>query len=206
MPIVASDAPYGAFNVVRQTLSDRVGAAALHLPELEHANSGTLSVTMPHRVEFLTLRDIRREEMPKSEKPDCWRFLVERTRDSDQKGGRPSSAFEPIAAVTATRVQDDRFVFGGINQGQFVRETVKAIVRAEEVIEDREEQYEAILLVIPPFCIVALWLRNRSRDNDLVIPIPPLNPALELGEWMTATAFLKALREGLSSQRAATIP
>ena len=191
MPIRPIDAPEtdGAFDVVHQTLSSRASASAFSLSRLSKADPRRLTIAMPHRVEFLALGDIRRDTIPKKAKAECWRFLVLEER-------------EPIAAATAIRVDAKVFEFGGLDEGPFVRGTEEAILRAEALLEGREGQFEAVLLLVPAVYVLALWLQDlssqaaadHSGEADLLIAIPPSNPALNPGEAMTPTSFLEALR------------
>jgi hypothetical protein len=200
MPIIPAKVAKDAFDVVHQTLSRRASAWAFSLPRLSKADPRTLSIAMPHRVEFLALGDLRRDTIPKKAEPDCWRFLVlqERASDTVDGGGdRPA-----IAAVTAVRPKANGFEFGGLNEGPFVEGTEKAIRQAEALIGDREGQFEAVLLVVPALYVVALWLQDLSSDApsshsseaDLLIPIAPSNPALDLDQPITPASFLKAVR------------
>jgi hypothetical protein len=191
MPIKPIDAPEteGAFEVVHRTLSSRASASAFSLPRLSKADPHRLTIAMPHRVEFLALGDVRRGTIPRKQKADCWRFLVLEER-------------EAIAAATAIRAETELFEFGGLDEGPFVRGTEEAILRAEAFLEGREEQFEAVLLLVPAVYVVALWLQalsgkaasDHSPDADLLIAIPPSNPALDPAEPMTPASFLEALR------------
>ena len=81
--------------------------------------------------------------------------------------------------------------------------TERAIRWAETTLSEvRERHFEATLLVVPALYVVALWLQDlssraaddQSGEADLLIAIPPSNPALEPGEPMLPASFLKALR------------
>jgi hypothetical protein len=179
----------GAFDVVYSTLSSRASASAFSLPTLAKANPSTLAIAMPHRVEFLALRDIRRETIPKEEKTDCWRFLV-------------LEGATPIAAATAIRAESEKFEFGGLDEGPFVRGTQQAVSRAEDLLEGKGE-FEAVLLLVPARYVAALWLQacgsqaasGRSSKDDLLLAISPSNPALDPDVAMAPAAFLEALRQ-----------
>lgn len=198
MPIKPIDAQKtdGAFDIVHRTLSSRASASAFSLPRLSKADPRRLTIAMPHRVEFLALGEIRRDMIAKREKTDCWRFLVLEER-------------EPIAAATAVRDEGGGFEFGGLDEGPFVRGTEEAIRRAEALPEGLEGQFEAVLLLVPAVYVVALWLQNLSSpaanahpgEADLLIAMPPSNPALDLGEPMTPLSFLAALRQAREAPR-----
>lgn len=188
IPVEASETE-GAFEVVHRTLSSRALASAFSLPSLAKADPQRLSIAMPHRVEFPDLSDMRRDTIPKKKEADCWRFLVLEER-------------EPIAAATALRAEAEGFEFGGLNEGPFVKGTEDAILQAEALAEIREGQFEAVLLVVPGLYVVALWLQDlgskaakaHSSESDLLIALPPSNPALDAGEPMPPASFLEALR------------
>jgi hypothetical protein len=187
-PIYSKDTQ-GAFEVVHQTLSSRALGTGFSLPALCKADPATLSLAMPHRVELLTLDDLRGKATPGKEKAACWRFLVLR-RD------------EPIAAATAFEAEDGPFAFGDLSEGPFVKGTADAVHRAEALAEVQNGQFEAVLLVVPARYVVALWLQDvasggadgRFGDADLLIAIPPSNPALDPREPMRPAPFLEAVR------------
>jgi len=190
MPIKPIDVPEteGAFDVVHQALSSRALASAFSLPRLSQADPGRLSIALPHRVEFLGRGDLRGDAIPRKEKADCWRFLVLQERAA-------------VAAATAFR-EGERFAFGDLNEGPFVKGTEDAILRAEAIDAVGQGQFEAALLVVPALYVVALWLQDLSRQaadgnpgkTDLLIALAPSNPALKPTEPMTLASFLAAVR------------
>ena len=60
MPISHDRFPEEAFKLVHGILSSRASASTFGLLKLTEAEPRTLSVAMPHRVELLDLRDVRR--------------------------------------------------------------------------------------------------------------------------------------------------
>ena len=193
----------GAFDVVHQTLSSRASARAFNLPSLSKADPDTLAIAMPHRVESLALGHLRRGTIPKNDKADFWRFLVLENHEPIAAATAviAEAKRRPITAATAARAEDCRFEFGGLDEGPFVRGTAEAVRRAEDLMEVREGQFEAVLLVVPALYVVALWLQDlssqaasgRSGEADLLIAIPPSNPMLDPGEPMRPASFLQAL-------------
>jgi hypothetical protein len=192
----------GAFDVVHKTLSSRASARAFSLPRLSKAHPDALSVAMPHRVESLALGHLRRGTIPKNDKADFWRFLVLENREPIAAATAiiAEAKSRPIAA-SAARAEACRFGFGGLDEGPFVRGTAEAVRRAEDLMEVREGQFEAVLLVIPALYVVALWLQDlssraasgHSGEADLLIAIPPSNSMLDPGEPMRPASFLQAL-------------
>lgn len=191
MPISPIQAPQGAFDVVHRTLSKRASAAAFSLSKLSEADPRLLSIAMPHEVAFLDTSDLRRRKVRTKSKQeaDCWRFLV-------------LEGSEPVAAATAVRNKGGSFEFGGLNEGPLVNGTRQAVLQAEALDEVRDGQFQAALLVAPRLYVVALWLRNlsspadqrRQGEADLLIAIPPANPALVPGEAMRPGLFFETLR------------
>jgi hypothetical protein len=218
MPISHDRYPKDAFNLVHGILSSRASASTFGLQGLTAADPRTLSVAMPHRVELLDLRDVRRGAIRRSRRAtarekkrgECWRFLIlqERAGGSDDVGAEPPTTVEAIAAATAVRDRPRKFReaepfrFGGLNQGPFVAETERAIRRAEALPEVTKGAFEAVLLVVPALYVTTLWLQDLpsreagddSGEADLLLPMPNSNPALKLAGPLPAAAFLKALR------------
>ena len=214
MPISHDRYPKEAFNLVHGILSSRASASTFG-----DADPRTLSVAMPHRVELLDLRDVRRGTIRKSRRAtarekkrgECWRFLIlqKLTGGSDDIAAEPPATFEAIAAATAVRERArkfrkaETFRFGGLNQGPFVAGTERAIRQAEALPEVTKGAFQAVLLVVPALYVTTLWLQDlQSRDAgddsgeaDLLIPIPPSNPALGPAGPLPAAAFLEALRQ-----------
>jgi hypothetical protein len=202
MPIVLSckEACQDALDVVHQTLSRRA-AGGFKLPKLFRADSATLSIAVPHRVEGLGMEDIR--GAPRREKKkdaECWRFLVCAKEATHDKVEDESTAFKAVAAAIAVKSRTGRFEFGGINAGPFVEGTEKAIRRAEALEEVAKGKFEAVLVVVPALYVVALWLQDRSNDaskvggkGDLLIPLASSNPAHKPFEPIKLADFLKAL-------------
>lgn len=194
MPIKPIDVPEteGAFDVVHQALTSRAQTASFSLPRLSRADPRTLWIALPHRVEFLALGDLRRDgirrDRVRTDKADCWRFLILEER-------------EPIAAATAFRAGDDGFAFGDLNEGPFVKATADAIVRAEALAEVRDGQFEAVLLMVPALYVLALWLQRLPRDAadglpgeaDLLIALRSSNPALDPEQALAPAPFFETL-------------
>jgi hypothetical protein len=215
MPISQHGVPDEAFELVHAIMSSRASASTFGLGRLADADPRALSVAMPHRVELLDLRDVRRGTVRKSRRAtardrkrgQCWRFLVlrELADRANQGGGADSGGCEAIAAATVVRAKANKFAktdelhFGGLNQGPLVAGTEQAIREAEAWSEVSKGQFEAVLLVVPARYVTALWLQHVSNDPtgeaDLVIPIVPSNPALKLAGPTPLPVFLEALRQ-----------
>ena len=218
MPICNDRFPQEAFNLVHGILSSRAAASTFGLQGLTAADPRTLSVAIPHRVELLDLRDVRRGAIRKSRRAtarekkrgECWRFLVlqQSAGGSDDVGAEPLTPVEAIAAATAVRERPRKFCgaepfrFGGLNQGPFVAETERAIRRAEALPEVSKGQFQAVLLAVPALYVTALWLQDlasrdagdHSGEADLLLPMANSNPALELAGPVSPAAFFEALR------------
>jgi hypothetical protein len=208
--------PKEAFDLVHGILSSRASASTFGLPRLAAADPRTLSLAMPHRVELLDLRDVRRGAIRRSrratarekQRGECWRFLVlQESEGGDDVGAKRPATVEAIAAATAVKEKprkfhEAKFRFGGLNQGPFVAETERAIRQAEALPEVSKGKFQAVLLTVPALYVTALWLQDLpsraasddSGEADLLLPMPNSNPALELAGPMPAAAFLKALR------------
>jgi len=95
---------------------------------------------------------------------------------------------------SAAATHESTYELGDLNEGPFVAGTDKAIRRAEMLPEVQNGRFEAFLLVVPALYVAALWLQDRDGDADLLLTIPPSNPALEPYAPMTSAAFLDIVR------------
>jgi hypothetical protein len=75
-----------------------------------------------------------------------------------------------------------------------VATTEEAIRRAEKLQEVQKGRFEALLLIVPAIHVAALWLQDRDGDADLLLTMPPSNPALVPYRPMTSAAFLDIVR------------
>jgi hypothetical protein len=199
MAIERSDAPTGALEAVQRVLGSRAATSTFFGSRLSAANPRALSLSMPHRVAYLALERIHRTaSLREVTRLGSWRFLVhEKQRRVITENGVTTEKDEyvPIAAAIADRTKAGTYQLGEVNEGPFVIGTEEAVGRAEVFEEVRRGRFEVLLLMVPAVYVAALWLQDRNGDSDIVLTIPPSNPALVPYQPMRSTDFLTGLRE-----------
>ena len=157
--------PEAALGAVEAGLGDliaRPGYGGARM--LTRADASALSLAVPHDVYTVGLDDLAREEGLAGAKCVGRRFLV---LDGD----------EPVASA---ELRDPDAGTGFVaTEGPFVRETAVAVADAERMPEVNGGEYELRLLRMPSAYLMALWLRDRQGEADLLIPLAPAPPGLE---------------------------
>jgi hypothetical protein len=200
MALAPSNAPAAAVAAIHRALARRATRSEFTSSSLVRANIHSLSLSMPHRLAYLHLDDIRRgADLRKVAEVRSWRFLVHERQSAVAKDGIASDMEEhvPIAAATAAatgaKEGAEEYHLGELNEGPFVEGTEKAIRAAEELEEVRKGHFEVFLLIVPAVYVAALWLQNHDDGADIILTIPPSNPALVAYRPMTPKAFLEIL-------------
>lgn len=199
MAIEPGCVPSSAVEAVVAGVINSTGATAFGSRNPARANRGALSLAMPHRVAYLPFGGVRRDrELRKAAQMGSWRFLVHERQVAVAGKNRAADeeTFLPIAAVTATIIGAD-YKFGELSAGPFVEGTEEAIRRAEKLEQVRRGRFEACLLVVPSFYVVALWLQDRGGygKTDILLPIPPSHSDLCPFEPMSEAAFVGILNK-----------
>ncbi|XSC44861.1 hypothetical protein ACF1BQ_000410 [Bradyrhizobium sp. RDT10] len=172
-------------------MASRAGKSKFPPSKLSVANLDTVFISMPHRIAYLPLGNIRRAvSLRAAATIGSWRFLIheKKRRVVASNDGREEPV--PIAAATMVTTASATYELGELNEGPFVAATEEAIRRAEKLPEVQKGRFEALLLIVPAVHVAALWLQDRDGDADLLLTIPPSNPALVPYRPMTSAAFL----------------
>jgi len=112
-----------------------------------------------------------------------WRYFV-----SEQEGaGRAAEVYWDETS--------DSHVFGGVTEGAFVDATLEALHTLERREEVERSGFEWRILRIPGLYVFAVWLRNESGGEDLIVPLGPTVDPLEAGSVYSARVFNRALSE-----------
>jgi hypothetical protein len=190
MALEPSSPPAAAVAALHRALGARAAQATFSSSNLARALPHNLSISMPHRLAYLPLQTIKPEmELRKLVEYRSWRFFVHEKRDN-------AGAVEqhvPIAAATAAG--DEAYELGEVNEGPFVAGTVKAISVAEELEEVSKGRFEPVFLIVPAVYVAALWLQNLEGGSDIILTIPPSNPALLAYQPMSPVEFIKVVHQ-----------
>ncbi len=186
--------PPAALGAVRKEMARRL---ALHAEGTPGAEKPPLVVGFPHRVAYLPLSEIRRGRSLRAiAQFQSWRFLIQEPRRAaaaEADATAPPERHVAIASATAARSEDGDYRLAGVTEGPLVEGTEMAVRKAEELDAVHKGRFEPILLVAPAIYVAALWLQQRDGPDDIVLTIPPSNPALKAYEPMPASAFVDAL-------------
>lgn len=102
-------------------------------------------------------------------------------------------AQEPVA----TAELDDPDGAGGLTatEGPFTEATAKAISEVESWPAVVEGDYELRVLRLPALYFMALWLKDRSDGDDLIVPLAPAPVGIEAGRSYDEEELLGVLRD-----------
>jgi len=143
------------------------------------------------RVYILDRRGITPGAGLKRAKAVGWRYTA---------GGSGGSSSRPVHAI-AMAARDRGHVFNHIDRGPLEQETMKTIKAIAKLRQVRSGSYEVCILRIPSIRhIDALWLKNKQRGGNLVIPISSSSTELIEGHPYSAREFLGIVRELASRQ------
>jgi hypothetical protein len=163
---------------------------------METVSRGTTGTAQPglsarRRVYILDRRGITPGAGLKRAKAVGWRYAAR------ESGGSSSPPLQAIAMVARAR----RHVFNHIDRGWLEQETVRTIKAIAKLHQFRSGSYEVCLLRIPSIRhIDALWLKNKERRGNFVVPISSSSTELMEGHPYSVREFLRIVRELASRQ------
>jgi hypothetical protein len=137
----------------------------------------TLNWVQPHRVYHLGLDAIEAGRGVQAAEPVAWRYI----------GASPQSS---IAAEV--EVGKNVPAFAGINEGPFVHGFSEQLQLAD-ADQSLRGDFEPRLLDVPAVYVVALWLHDRTSQDDLFVPLEPANRAVQPGRRYSRADFDAAL-------------
>jgi hypothetical protein len=196
MPIYPGDVPNEVVKAVSHALAHRAATSAFFPSNLGKANARALAITMPHRVAYLALEDVKLDtNLREKAQIGCWRFLVQEGKGHEipPKGNDELPEFEhyeSIASATAVQSETGEYELGELNEGPFVAETENEIRSAEKLEDVKAGHFEAFFLVVPAFYVGALWLQDRDGKHDKFIPMQSPLHRMRSDVPMTDAQFL----------------
>jgi hypothetical protein len=81
-------------------------------------------------------------------------------------------------------------------EGRFAEATAQAIRAAEET----PGEYELRLLRVPALYLMALWLKDRDGEDDVLVPLDPAPAELQPNERYSELQLLERLRDRARSR------
>jgi hypothetical protein len=168
-------------KVVKSTIKEFSRKRQFRTRALRQARPADLRLAAPHPVYTLTLQDAVGQQSVDAATATAWRYLVQ--------DGRKAIA----SAEALLRGPQEVESFSRFNEGPFVRSTERAIVMAESLPDVADGTYEVRVLQAPAVYVVALWLKDRRGDQDILIPLDPAPSELEAGQCYTDADFMAVL-------------
>jgi hypothetical protein len=151
------------------------------------ADPETLDVAAPHDVYTLGLDALASGAGLEAAEPVGQRVLLMRAEE----------------AVATAELADPSAGEGlSTTEGPFTESTAATIAAVESWPQVAEGDYELRLLRVPAVYLMALWLKDRSGGDDLLVPLDPAPAGLEAGRGYGVSELLGELRE-LAASRAA---
>lgn len=145
-----------------------------------------VSLVAPHEMRSLRLDTAAAHGGLEEAEHAGWRYLV-------QSAGIPvaSAQLAPGAAETGGGVTGGgEAALSQVNEGPFVQATAAALEQAQSLPQVADGDYEPRMLTIPAIYVAALWLKDLSGDDDLVVPLAPAPSYLEAGRVYAEREFL----------------
>jgi hypothetical protein len=184
MTLRVPDPPEASVAALHDSLGALAERGQFGARRLRKARPEVLSAALPHQVFILGLADAAEGALDRAE-PSGWRYLIE----ADQE----------VVASGETRLEgDNTHTFSHINEGPFVRGTVRALAAAETAANEHEHALEFAVLHIPALYLMSVWLQpdgTSELEKSLFIPIAPAPPGLDADEVYTSEAFSTRIAE-----------
>jgi len=151
------------------------------------SDPGRLSAVAQHRVYLLSAADIAAERNLDQARLVSWRFLI-------QYGSKILGAVELSCDSRGGNLR-----FASLDVGPFAGGTYKVVARAEQRPDVSRGNYELRLLKAPSVYAVAVWLKNLTGGEDIVLPVPDSSAAAAQlatlgGAPQTGPGFVQGLK------------
>jgi hypothetical protein len=181
MPLQVAKAPMAAQKAVHSMVARMV--ATDNVSALRSASPTSVAISTPHRVAVLDLDRIHSGmSLRAAAHTKGWRFLVH-------------NGDKVVATANSSLKDKGKHGFTHITDGKFVSGTERAIRRAERLDSVRNGRFEPLLLQVPAIHVVALWLRNLDKDDDLLMPISPVPKPLRAYHAVSTRDFVAVLSQ-----------
>src|SRR5581483_7024275 len=184
MPIRFQQPPSVSDEVVRKGLNEvaqthRFGIAA----ETIGGAIDTSNITSPHIVFSARLDNLRDGKGVESAQPESWRYFVgSRSAEVGIGGGRQNN-------------------FLGVNTGPFNEGMQRTLQSVESDPRVQAEDFECRLLRVNALSLAALWLKNKGKGDDLIIPLGPAPAPFVAEKIYGRTEYNELLTKAARSKR-----
>lgn len=186
MPIRTPEAPRRSVEAVEATLARLLAESQFRRrAKVARGDQVPLSLSSPHQVFSVEVEQLRRGGLDTAE-PTSLRFIV-------LQGDRTVGSAE-------TRL-DERGLpgsFANVAQGAEVEGFVDGLLRAEQLPQTEDDDYELRALRVNELHLQAIWLRGAS-GRELIVPAEPSFAPFRPGEPLDAEEFLRLVEEAARS-------
>jgi hypothetical protein len=179
--------PPNTYDLIRQAISGLSVAGGVADQVTKVADPSRLNAALPHKVYTLGSADIARGRNLDYAQLVAWRFLI-------QYGLITLADLEFLCDA-----QGGNLRFSSLNTGPFAQGTRDVVARAEALDPVRQGSYELRALRAPSVYVMAVWLKDLSGQNDIVLPIAPGPTALTGGAPRSSNDFLQGLRSAATT-------
>jgi hypothetical protein len=150
------------------------------------------NVTVPQQLFVMGLDEVTQGASLDAARQTGWRYLLTKP---------PAMGGTAVAAAEVHQVGNEHR-FAQLQQGYLSEETRKAINIARSLPQVAGGNYELRALRIPALMVDAVWLKDQTGDNDLVLPIRSNVPALTDGQAYPEKEFLDRLQDAAAKKSA----
>ena len=121
--------------------------------------------------------------------------------DSDLSAARSTGWHHLLATgvgratvLARTALRNNQHTFAALSESPFADELQDRIAQLQGDPQVKAGSFDAALLQVPALHVVAIWLKDTTHHQDLIVPLAPAFPPLTAGHHYTAAQFLAALR------------
>ena len=162
------------------------------LPEKKHARllqlkKSDIHQNTPHKMYTLELEDILSGEGLSRAKHVSWRYITEDSIVEVQRGEN-----------------EGEFEFTEINQGMHVKDILEKLKIMEKHSKIKKGDYEVSMIMVPALYVMALWLQDKEKKDDIIIPVGLVHPHLAKHPHtlFTPDEFIKTLKKAAEKRAA----
>jgi hypothetical protein len=101
---------------------------------------------------------------------------------------------EPVAAGELVAGYGGEQMLANLNYGDFVSATAEAIDKLEAMDVVRNHQFEVRLLRFSSVYVMAIWLKSKEGQRDIIYPLPPTPRPIEAGHPYSPDEFVDLVR------------
>ncbi len=183
MPLRGAQASNASLETVNKAIAQLLRAPGLLMHVLNKPQAGRPSLTAPHIMHGISLRDIADGRGVETAQPTILRFLVLEAESV--------IALAEVSIDAAGNAEE----FRKFTRGPSVQGTVEAIAAAEAMPQVQAGAFELRAIGISPLHVQALWLKDEGDDADIVIPVFPVPPPLIAGRPQSPSEFFSSLQD-----------